>query len=189
MSTVSAKGRETENKVIAYLRSYGLKVERRRLAGVHDRGDVAGWETDKGSVCVEIKTASGGWRPQEWARELDAEADAAAAETGFIVARPKGKPDPEDYLVVVRFPWFMEIMREAGYLPPDPVTKTLDVLRDEATTARAKFFGNKRSTAIIGAALLSEARASVALDGETQSIGPSFRGAPSDGHTTRWKLP
>lgn len=135
MTTVSAKGRETENKVIAYLRSFGLKVERRRLAGIKDQGDVAGWNTDKGSVCVSVKSAAT-WSPIRWLSDLDDQADAAAAETGFVIARPKGRPDPDDYVVLIRLPWFMELLREAGWLPPDPINRTLDQLRLDSVTVR-----------------------------------------------------
>lgn len=157
-ATAKSKGRDTENRVIAYLRSFGLKVERRRLTGIQDQGDVAGWNTDKGSVCVEIKSAAT-WSPMRWLAELDLEADNAAAETGFVVARPKGKPDPDDYVVLIRLPWFMELLREAGWLPPDPVTKTLEHIRAESIANRVE--------------------AAIA----------TFRGAPSDGRPAEWKLP
>ena len=46
-----AKGRDAENMVVAFLRENSIPAERRRLAGVQDMGDVAGWA----SVVVEIK--------------------------------------------------------------------------------------------------------------------------------------
>jgi hypothetical protein len=160
-STAKSKGRDTENRVVAYLRSYGLKVERRRLTGTSDQGDIAGWNTDKGSVCVEIKSAAT-WSPLRWLGELDDEADNCAAETGFVVARPKGKPDPEDYVVLIRLPWFMELMREAGYIPEDRVLDTLAVMRTDALAMR--------------------------VDAGYPAI-PTFRGVPSDGRTSGWRTP
>lgn len=126
------KGRETENALIRFLKSYGLKVERRRLTGSADQGDVTGWP----GVCVEIKSAAQ-WQPIEWLRQLDAEAENSKAETGFVAARPKGKPDPEDWVAIIRLPWLMELMREAGWLPDDVLVKTLATMRSEALVRRA----------------------------------------------------
>jgi Holliday junction resolvase len=173
-----SKGRATEVALVQYLRSYGLKVERRRLTGTKDQGDIAGWNTDNGSVCVECKSAAQ-WRIGEWIAELDLESDNANAETGFIACRPKGKPDPEDWIAVLRLPWLLDLLRQAGYIPDDPLTKVLDSMRAEAvaTRERAKFFGPNPDP---------NANADVPFNNVSP---PSFRGVPKTGDPTKWELP
>lgn len=129
-----SKGRATENSLVAYLRSWGLKVERRRLTGTLDQGDIAGWNTPHGSVCVEVKSAAE-WRIGSWISELDDEAENAAAETGFVACRPKGKPEPEDWIAVLRLPWLLDLMQQAGYIPAaEPVADVLDRALDQMRT-------------------------------------------------------
>lgn len=53
------------------------KLERRRLAGANDQGDIAGWE----GVCVEVK-AGRQWNVPQWLRELAVEKSNARADLG-----------------------------------------------------------------------------------------------------------
>ena len=41
-SSIKAKGRNAENQFVQFLSRQWPMVERRRLNGVHDRGDIAG---------------------------------------------------------------------------------------------------------------------------------------------------
>ena len=38
------------------------------------------------------------------------------ADTGHIVVRPKGKPNPVDWFVVMDVPGFIDLMAEAGFI-------------------------------------------------------------------------
>jgi len=111
-STAKAKGRDTENKACAWLNTYGLLTERRRLNGNEDEGDIAGWP----GVCVEVKSAAHIDIPR-WLRELTVEMRHANAATGFVLARPKGQPHPENWWAILPTPVLMELMRAAGWLP------------------------------------------------------------------------
>jgi hypothetical protein len=52
--TAKAKGRDTENSCVEYLKAWGvLHAERRRLTGSKDCGDITGWP----GVCVLIREA------------------------------------------------------------------------------------------------------------------------------------
>ncbi len=115
-STAKAKGTATETALVRYLhQEWGLVgIERRRLAGANDRGDLAGWP----GVCVEIKSGASLDLPG-WLRELDVEADNADAETGFVAVRPKGLPDPAEWYAVMRLPWLLKLMDDAGWMPED----------------------------------------------------------------------
>lgn len=117
-STAKAKGRETENKFVDWLHAFGVKgAERRRLNGVLDKGDIAGWFAVDGerTVCVEVKSGASLSIPQ-WIRELRAEIKNSLANTGFIAVRPKNKPNVEDWFAVIPMPELMDLMHQAGYL-------------------------------------------------------------------------
>lgn len=109
-ATAKAKGRETENAFVEFLRRNGVPhAERRRLTGSKDQGDITGWP----GVCVEIKSGATLAIPK-WLAECDAETANAHADIGFVVVRPKGKPDPADWFVILRPESLMGLMKEAG---------------------------------------------------------------------------
>lgn len=112
MSTVSAKGRETENTVVGYIQRWVPLVERRRLQGVLDQGDISGWA----GVCVEVKSGAKLSIPQ-WLRELASEKVNAKARLAFLAVRLNGKPRAEDFVVMMPLPEFMVLLEEAGYVP------------------------------------------------------------------------
>lgn len=114
-ATAKAKGRETEAALVEHLRLAGWGwAERRRLAGVEDKGDVAGVHGPSGEVCIEVKSGASLDLPG-WLRELDRETIAAGADTGFVAVRPKGRPDPEDWYAVMPLPWLLDLLVQAGY--------------------------------------------------------------------------
>lgn len=107
------KGRETESSFVKFCRDWGLyNVERRRLTGSDDEGDIAGWP----GVCVEVKSGVRIDLPG-WLSELRAEVENAKAEIGFIAIRPKGKPDPEDWYATLPLPWLFDLLAAAGWIP------------------------------------------------------------------------
>lgn len=111
-ATAKSKGRETENIFVEYLNDvHGLKTERRRLAGVLDKGDIAGWD----GVCVEVKSGAK-IAISTWLAELEAEITNSKAETGFVAVRPKGKPRVEDWYAVLPISVLLDLMKRAGYL-------------------------------------------------------------------------
>jgi hypothetical protein len=117
-STAKAKGAATEEMWVQFLRANGVpNAERRHLAGRFDKGDISGWSASDGSwnVCNEVKSGAV-LNIQEWLRELDAEMKNAASEMGAVVVRPKGKPDPEDWFIVMPARLWMDLMDKAKYL-------------------------------------------------------------------------
>lgn len=110
-NTAKTKGRDTENSFVEFLHGKGIRsAERRRLTGSYDKGDIAGWA----DVCVEVKSGAV-LSISGWLKELAAEVVNAKAKLGFIVVRPKGKPNPSDWFVVMPVEEFMELVKEAGY--------------------------------------------------------------------------
>ena len=97
-STAKAKGRDTENLWVEWLRSHGWPdAERRRLNSNTDLGDIAGVP----DTTIEVKSAAT-WLPVQGLRELDAEMVNTGDRHGYVIARPKGKPDPDDWVVMMR---------------------------------------------------------------------------------------
>jgi hypothetical protein len=116
-ATAKAKGAETEIKYVQYLNECGIaNAERRHLQGQFDKGDIAGWAAPDGSwnICVEVKSGAALDLPK-WIRELASEMKNAKSEMGHIAVRPKGKPDPHDWWVIMPADLHMKLMRKAGY--------------------------------------------------------------------------
>jgi len=117
-SVAKQKGAATETMYVTHLISkYNLfNVERRHLSGANDKGDIAGWASSPNKkVCVEVKSGAQLSLPK-WLAELKEEKKNSGANVGCVVVRPKGKPAPDDWFVIMPHPEFMELMREAGYL-------------------------------------------------------------------------
>ena len=109
--TAKAKGRETENLFVSWVNDHGVPhAERRRLNGSSDKGDVGGWP----GVCVEIKSGAK-LDIAGWLGELAVEKRHAAADVGFVAVRPKGRPDPDDWFVVMPLPELMDLLGAAGW--------------------------------------------------------------------------
>lgn len=103
-----AKGRQWEAALCQYLINEGFpNVERRRLNGVMDRGDIAGFP----GLVIEAKHEKS-YKLPEWVREAEQERDNDGAEIGVVWARQNGKPDPGDGFVIMSGRQFLELLRE-----------------------------------------------------------------------------
>jgi hypothetical protein len=110
-STAKAKGRETENDYVEFVSAFtNLPLERRRLNGVLDKGDIAGFP----DVCVEVKSGAVLDVPK-WMRELEVEVRNSGARMGQIAVRPKGKPNPADWWAMRPLVNDLILLGEAGY--------------------------------------------------------------------------
>jgi hypothetical protein len=124
-ATAKAKGRATENQAIEWLRSKGwIHAERRRLAGCEDQGDVTGIP----GLCIEVKSAAT-WKPVQWLREASCETINAHADIGFVMARPKGGTNVEDWVILMTPATLLELLDSAGWRPV--VTAVADDLDGE----------------------------------------------------------
>lgn len=112
-STAKAKGRATENQAVEWLREQGwAHAERRRLAGVEDQGDVTGIP----GICIEVKSAAQ-WKPVQWLRECSVETQHANAALGFVMARPKGGTNVDDWVIMLTPQTLMLLLDDAGWVP------------------------------------------------------------------------
>ena len=96
MSASKAKGTRWESEIVAYLNGAGLRVERRTLSGVSDKGDVAGLP-----LVIEAKNC----RTTElaaWVDEATVEARNAGVAAGVVGHHRRGKASPGDGFVTMR---------------------------------------------------------------------------------------
>lgn len=106
--TAKRKGRETESRLVEWLRVHGWpNAERRRLAGSADRGDISGVI----GVTIEVKSGAR-LSVAEWMKELEVEMRNDRADVGLVVVRPKGSPDPGDWWALMPVPVAFQLVRE-----------------------------------------------------------------------------
>ena len=110
-ATAKRKGAATEEEWVRFLRAAGWPyAERRHLAGVMDRGDIAGCP----GVTVEVKS---GARIDlaTWMKELDVEMRNDNTDTGYVAVRPKGSPNAGDWWCVVPAAVMVRLLKAAGW--------------------------------------------------------------------------
>lgn len=105
-SRKSAKnaGTAMETMVVRYLAAVlnDDRIERRRLSGAKDRGDVTGVRTVMGErVVVEVKDHGGRIQAGPWLNEAAVEAGNDDAPVGVVVAKRRGTTRPEDQIVLM----------------------------------------------------------------------------------------
>lgn len=93
-------GARFESSVAAYLNVHvDDRIERRRLSGGRDRGDISGLRHMGARVVVEVKNTAR-IDLAEWAAEAEVERGNDDAVAGLIVAKRHGKGRPEDQWVI-----------------------------------------------------------------------------------------
>lgn len=110
-ATAKRKGATTEQMWVDYLREHGWPfAERRHLAGVADRGDVAGVP----GVTCEIKSGAS-IDLAGWMDELDVEMANDKTSVGYVVIRPRKRPQAEDWWCVLPAPVLVDLLKAAGW--------------------------------------------------------------------------
>jgi len=111
--TAKRKGAQTEAQACQWLRDVGYPwAEERRLKGNQDKGDVAGVPR----ICIEVKSAAE-WKPVQWLRECTVETINADADIGFVMARPKGGTDVNNWAIIMTPATLLQLLTEAGRGP------------------------------------------------------------------------
>lgn len=107
---VKSRGRAAENAVVEWLRSHGRPyVERRRLTGTHDCGDLTGIP----GVVVEVK-ATKSIDLAGFVDELEDEMINADAETGVVIIKRRGTTDVGNWYAVMPASVWLQLLEEAG---------------------------------------------------------------------------
>lgn len=106
------KGREWETACARYAEDVTkMLVERRRLNGAQDRGDLAGIP----DVVFECK-AERSYKLPEWMREAERERINDGADLGVVWAKQNGKTDAAEGFIIMRPVEFFNLLRVAGYV-------------------------------------------------------------------------
>lgn len=115
LASAKAKGRHAENVWVEYLRACGWPyAERRRLAGINDRGDIAGTP----GITWEIKNQKAHDFPG-WLRELAAEQTNTGDPVGVLVVKPRGVTNAGDWWCVMTGRQLVQLLTEAGWGPTE----------------------------------------------------------------------
>jgi hypothetical protein len=113
VSRSKAKGTAAETAVVRFLQAAGFaQAERRTLAGVQDRGDIAGIP----GVVIEVKNCARQELPA-WVAEAELERDNDRASLGVVWHKLRGKADPGDWFVTMSGHQFAALLREQQGLP------------------------------------------------------------------------
>lgn len=113
MSKARAKGTLGENGVIQVLIENGFKhAERRALAGINDKGDVAGIN----GIVIEVKNHKT-YKISEWMRETENETENARADFGILVVKPNGVglSNARKWWAVMSLEDIAQLLKRAGY--------------------------------------------------------------------------
>jgi len=112
VSRNKAKGTSAETAVVNYLIASGyVHAERRALAGVNDKGDIAGLP----GVCIEVK-AHKSYSIPAWLKELAAEKVNSKAEVGILVVKPVGvgSANTGNWWAIMPLSEATELLKRAG---------------------------------------------------------------------------
>lgn len=107
-----AKGREFENAIVKWLGDrIKQEPERRRLAGINDKGDIAGIP----KLVIEAKNVRK-YQIPDWVRQATVEAVNARADFGVVWMRLMGKPRADQGVILMRPEDFLHLLARAGYV-------------------------------------------------------------------------
>lgn len=107
MNANKQKGTKAETAIVRYLRANGHPdAERRALAGVADRADIAGVP----GVVIESKDC-GRFELAKWLDEATKERDNAGVPIGVVWAKRRGRSSPADWYVIMDGATFVELIR------------------------------------------------------------------------------
>src|SRR5690606_16031129 len=101
-ASAKTAGTRMETLVADYLATHvDNRIERRRLTGTHDRGDIAGLRHMGERVVVEVKDHGGRVQPGPWLNEADVERGNDDAVAALVVAKRRGTTDPGEQIVLM----------------------------------------------------------------------------------------
>ncbi len=97
-----AAGQRFETLIATYLNTHvDDRIERRRMSGVNDRGDISGLRHMGQRIVVECKDYGGRLMPGPWVEEAEVERLNDSAGVGLVVAKRRGTTTPGDQFVLM----------------------------------------------------------------------------------------
>lgn len=113
-ASAKAAGANFEKLIADYLAvTIDDRIERRRLNGKNDRGDIAALRTNKGRrLVVECKSYGGRLEATTWVKEAEVERVNDSALAGIVVAKRRGTNKPEEQFVIMSLRDFVAILKD-----------------------------------------------------------------------------
>lgn len=101
-SSAKKAGTAFESLVVGLLaRVVDDRIERRRLSGANDRGDISGWRFAGRRIVAECKDYGGQLKPSPWLAEAETQRLNDDAHVGLVIAKRRGTTDPGDQFVLL----------------------------------------------------------------------------------------
>lgn len=100
--TAKDAGTRMETLVAGYLAEHvDDRIERRRLTGSKDRGDLSGLRHMGGRLVAQVKDYGGQVQVGPWLNEVEVQRGNDDALAGFVIAKRRGTTDPGDQIVLM----------------------------------------------------------------------------------------
>jgi hypothetical protein len=111
LKSAKAAGASFEKLVADYLAIHiDDRIERRRLEGKNDRGDISGLRVHGQRVVLECKNYGGRLEASSWIKETEAERINDAALAGVVVAKRRGTQVPSEQFVFMTLRDFVALI-------------------------------------------------------------------------------
>jgi hypothetical protein len=102
LKSAKAAGSSFETLVSNYLAlKVDDRIERRRLSGAFDKGDISGLRIHGQRIVIECKNYGGKLSVGPWLNETETERLNDSALAGFVVAKRRGTTKPEEQIVLM----------------------------------------------------------------------------------------
>ena len=101
-NSAKAAGQRLETLISAYLNTHvDDRIERRRMSGANDRGDISGLRHMGQRIVLECKDYGGQLKPGPWVEEAGRERGNDDAGVGLVVAKRRGTTAPGEQFVLM----------------------------------------------------------------------------------------
>lgn len=101
-ASAKSAGTRFESMICAYLAEHvDDRIERRRLSGAKDRGDVSGWRFGGARIVAELKDYGGRFLLGPWLREVETERGNDDASVGLLIIKRRSTTAPGNQVVVM----------------------------------------------------------------------------------------
>lgn len=100
-ASAKTAGTRFESAIAGYLATHvDDRIERRRLTGARDRGDLTGWRHAGLRIVAELKDHAR-LAPGPWLNEVEIERGNDDAHVGLVIAKRHGVANPGDQIVLI----------------------------------------------------------------------------------------
>lgn len=100
-ASAKAAGTRFETSIASYLATHvDDRIERRRLTGARDRGDLSGWRFAGMRIVAELKDHAR-LSVGPWLNEVEIERGNDSGDVGLVIAKRHGISNPGDQIVLI----------------------------------------------------------------------------------------